>query len=48
MDIEMTLTHDLPVYYDIIYGINRSEARFMTAISSYIIEFSFHLNIYII
>lgn len=45
---EVTFTRDLPVCYDIIYSITESVARCITTISSYIIEFSFYHNFYII
>jgi len=46
--IEVILTHELLMYYDTIYSINKSEAWYMTTISSYILEFSFYPNFYII
>lgn len=48
MGIEVTLTHDLPMHYDIISSVSKSEAWYMTNISFYIVEFSFHDDFYII
>lgn len=40
----MALTHDLPKYYDIISSINKSEAWYMSTVSSYVTESSFNHN----
>lgn len=48
MGIEVTLTNIVPVYSDTAYSTNKSGTWWVTAMSSYIITFSFNNVFYII